>query len=258
MPTHRQSAAASSKYFLRQQIPPLALRQFAQAHLADADALEACHLETNLVAHPANLPFAAFDKNEPQLVRVDPFDLCRQERLLVEREAMPQKGQTLVIERARNAHEVFFFNLRAFAGKLSRQPAVLREDDQSLGIDIEPSGRGQPANMFAAKFRPIELVSPIFRRDQFERGLVTLFGLPGDIPDRLIEQYRDERLLLVLRGFSKRDRLVRQNFGAQRVDLLPVDENEPAADVLISLAARADPALRHEFRQSYRRVVTHR
>ena len=58
------------------QIAPLPLRQVAQAHLADAHALERSYFQPHSFAHAADLALFAFNQHKAQLLGVLPIDLC--------------------------------------------------------------------------------------------------------------------------------------------------------------------------------------
>src|SRR5262249_7868957 len=70
----------------RQTVSPLAFRKFSEAHFADPHALQPRDLQPDLIAHPANLALAPLQKDETQLVRIDPFHASGEQGLLVQRE----------------------------------------------------------------------------------------------------------------------------------------------------------------------------
>src|SRR5437763_14689829 len=67
--------------FARREKAPLACRQIAQDHLANAHALQSEYLQADRFAHAAYLALFSFAQHEAQLIFVLPRDLRRLQRL---------------------------------------------------------------------------------------------------------------------------------------------------------------------------------
>src|SRR5215475_5131958 len=167
---------SSINALIRFQKSPLPLRQITQLDFAYSHPLQPDDLQSHQVAHPANLPLPPFSQHKPQLIAVDPFDMRRFERPAVERQPVPQQSQSVIGQRAENAHDVFFFDAALFPDDLFRQAAVLREKQQPLRINVEPPSDGQTFQML----RPqtfIPFAELIRLCDELDRGSVAGLGL---------------------------------------------------------------------------------
>src|SRR6266542_3570422 len=200
--------ASSINALIRFQKSPLPLRQITQLDFAYSHPLQPDDLQSHQVAHPANLPLAPFSQHKPQLIAVDPFDMRRFERPAVERQA------------------------------------VLREKQQPLRIDIKPPGDGQAFQVFGHQ-TVIPLAELIRYGEEFDRGSITGLGLSGDVPDRLVQQYRNKFLLFFNGSGSERDFCVWRDLGPESIDYNAVNRNQALLDEGVRFAARTDAALGH-------------
>src|SRR5690606_41834504 len=130
----------SAEALILPQETPLPQRQVAELDLADAHALEAHHVQPNLFAHAADLALAALAQHEAQLVVVDPFDLGRPQRAVVQPQAVVEQVQTVLGQRAFDADEVFLVELRIRPDELAGNAAVLGQHQQAGGADVQAAG----------------------------------------------------------------------------------------------------------------------
>src|SRR5215471_3005964 len=214
---------------IRFQKSPLPLRQIAQLDFAYSHPLQPDDLQSHQVAHPANLPLAPFSQHKPQLIAVDPFDMRRFERPAVERQPVPQQSQSVIGQRAPNAHDVFFFDPALFPDDLFRHAPVLREKQQPLRIDIEPPGDGQSFQVFGHQTF-IPLAELIRYGEEFDRGSITGLGLSGDVSDRLVQNNCNKFLLFFNGPGGERDFGVWRNFGTESINYNAVNRNQALLD----------------------------
>lgn len=120
------------------------------------------------------------------------------------------------------------FRRRSLPDDLFRQPPVLREEQQPLRINVEPSGDRQAFQMLrpqaGARFAKV-----IRSDDEFNRRCVAGFRLSGDIPDRLVQNYRNEPALLFDSLRSKSDFDIRRDFGSSRLITAPSARTRPCS-----------------------------
>ncbi len=159
---------------------------------------------------------------------------------------MIEQGQTPRIEPPLDPHQIFFFNRRIVADQLPGDAAILGQHQQTGGVDVQPAGRCQ-----ASQMRRLEAQACTgrlgLRRNQGHGGLVAVFGLTGNITDRLVQQDRDLPRLACPRLGRQRDHGIGRRARAQLRDPLAIDEHQPALDVGIGFASRAEAAFRHQF-----------
>lgn len=72
------------------QVAPLPRRKAAKPDFADANPFQSHDFQADCLAHPANLPFAAFMKDDAELVFILPADAGRQKRFAVQLESVLQ------------------------------------------------------------------------------------------------------------------------------------------------------------------------
>ena len=165
----------------------MADRQVAQTHAAYANAFQSGYLETDQLAHPSDLTLLALAQNETQLVSILPRDLRALERNAVELEPVVEKLKAFGGELALDAHEIFFFDLAPFADELSRDTPVLREHEQSSGIDVESACRRQSSQVGWVKPALARVGGVVIvGRDERYSGAMTRLRLGRDIPDRFV------------------------------------------------------------------------
>ena len=224
----------------------MAQRQIAKADLADAHPLEARHAQADLFAHATNLSLATFLENEAQLFRIGPGHLRRPQGLAVEFQPVIEQGQAARIQHAIDAHQIFLFDLRVVTDQLARDPAVLRQYQQTRRIDVEAPGRCQALEV--AGLEALAVRGKLgFRRDEGDRGLVTILGLPGNISDRLVQQDRHLSGLRRARFRCQGDDRIRQRPRAELGDALSIDEHQAALDKSVRLATRTQAAFGQQF-----------
>src|SRR5262245_7174287 len=221
--------ASSINALIRFQKSPLPLRQIAQLDFAYSHSFQPDDLQSHQVAHPANLPLAPFSQHKPQLIAVDPFDMRRFERPAVELKPAPKQSQSVMGQRAANAHDVFFFDVALFADDLFRQAPVLREKQQPLRINIEPPGDGQAFQVFGHQTF-IPLAELIRYGEESDRGSITRLGLSRDVPDRLVQNNCNKFLLFFDGSGSECDFGVWRNFGPESINYNAVNRNQALLD----------------------------
>jgi hypothetical protein len=80
-----------------------------------------------------------------------PAHLGRLQRLAVEFQAVVEQGDRVLAHRAigqrLHTDQVFLFHPRVLADQVARDAAILREHQQAGGIDVQPPGRCQAAQV---------------------------------------------------------------------------------------------------------------
>ncbi len=225
---------------------PFSQGQVAQYHATDAHPLQAGDPQPYQFAHAPDLPFASFAEDKAQLFRIRPGDPGRTQLFAVEFKTVIEQGKAPLVERALDTHQVFLLHLRIVADQLARDAAVLGEDQQSGGIDVQPTRRCQALQVRSLKtLRIAGHLGP--RRNQAHCRLVAVFGLRRNVTDRLVQQDRRLPRLCRTRLRGQGDHRIGRGPCAQLRHSLAIDEHQAALDKGIGLASRAEPAFRQEF-----------
>ncbi len=224
----------------------MAQRQIAKADLADAHPLEAGHAQTDLFAHAPNLSLATFLENEAQLLGIGPGHIRRPQLFAVEFQPVIEQGQAASIQHAVNAHQIFLFDLGVITDQLARDPAVLRQHQQTRRINVEAPGRRQALEVAGLEALTVRGCLGL-GRDQRHGRLVSILGLPGNKPDRLVQQDRRLPGLGGARFRCQSDDRIRRGPRTELRHALSIDEDQAALDIGIRLAARAQTTLGQQF-----------
>ena len=125
--------------------------QIAEQQRSDAHPLEALHRAAERCQHAAHLALAPLDQHhahQAAAVRTLAHDTgahcpCRP---VFEHDATAQALQQWLVELLRTGHHhvVLLFDPEPRVGKAKRQLAVVGQQNQALGVDIEPADRVQP------------------------------------------------------------------------------------------------------------------
>src|SRR5690606_33532946 len=126
-----------------------------------------------------------------------------------EHQAMVEQGQAARAQLALDAHEVFLVDLGFFADQRARNASVLRQDEETLRIDIQPAGGRQAAQVRGAELHAGVVTAVLrLRRNEADGRAVALLGLPRYVAYRLVQDDGDTRGLPRLGGTGKRDFLI--------------------------------------------------
>src|SRR5665213_2746770 len=247
----RDRSRPRSEFFVTTKITPLAHRQWAQRNAAAAHALEPGDCEADQLAHAPDLALAPLAQHEAQLVVVLPRYARGPQLDAVEFESMLQQLHCLVWQRALDAHQVFLLDCRVAADQVLGDAAVLREHDESGGIDVEAPRRCESAQVAGLEPGRRRVVGPaVLGFDQRHRRRVTILGLAGDVADRLVQQDGHELALVVRRRPIDVDARVRRHAHAERGDDVAIDLHPSVLDPIVGFASRAKPELAHAFRKT--------
>ena len=230
--------------------------QVTEAYASDTHPLQAGDAQTDQFAHAPDLTLATFGQDKAQLLGIGPGHLGRAQLLAIELEAMIEQRQAARVKRTLDANQVFLFHHRIIADQLACDAAILGQDQQSGGIDVEPAGRCQTFQM--GKLKALRVPGHLgFRRDQADGRLVTVFGLTGNITHRLVHQ--QGRLPGLRRARFRREGNQRRGRrpGTELGDALAIDKHQPALDIRIGLAPRAQAALGKKFGNPDTRRIIH-
>ena len=92
-----------------------------------------------------------------------------------------------------DAHEVLLFGTGLVAHQQLGDAPVLGEDQQAGGVDIEPAGRGQVAQMAGVEVDARGVARPAVRRlDEHHGRLVAVLGLAAHQAHGLVQQHRHQ------------------------------------------------------------------
>jgi len=135
-------------------------------------------------------------QNKFQLIFVHPTNLSRLELFVVETKSVVEEFESIVGKPTGNAHEVLFIDRRIFADDFAGDSSVLRQNQQSGGVDIEPPGGFEALQLCGVEFtgRFIAL-PPTGYGDQLGSELMAIFRQVRYITDGLIEENGNLRLL---------------------------------------------------------------
>ncbi|MNS90277.1 hypothetical protein D3C72_1243270 [compost metagenome] len=163
-------------------------------------------------------------------------------------------GRGLVQAVVGHAHEVFLVHRRVFADELARDAAVLCHHEQAGGVDVQPPARRQAAQLLRAEEEARVVFRPaVLRREQRDRRLVPVLGLPAHVADGLVDEDRDLVRLLPLGGLVDLDAVVGRDLHAH-LGGLAVDAHPALRDPVVRLAARAQAEFGHAFVEAHGRV----
>ena len=241
-----------------------------------------------MFTHAANLALFAFGQHKAQLLRVLPVDFGGLEGFAVQAQAVAQAlkqrfgedglhvgadpikvandgelvglaaiggrcgggGSGVLVAGVGHAHQVFLFHLGVFADQLTRHAAVLRQHQQTGGIDVQASGGGQAAQMRRGEAQFGRVAAPVAARvDQGDGGFVPVFGLAAHIAHGLVQKNSHLPVLLLFGGFVDGD-AVRQRDLLAHAGGQAVDHHPALLDPGVGFAPRAHAQLGHAFVQA--------
>ena len=159
-------------------------------------------------------------------------------------------GGASVWRGVRNAHQIFFIDSAVFTNELPSYAAILCEHEQARGVDIEPPGRSQAAQLAGQKAHSLGVATPVaVVAYQGGGALVAVFGLATDVANGLVQQDGDLLLLLPVGGSVDVD-AVRLSYALACAGGQLIDENPAAGYPLVGFAPRAKPQVGHAFVQA--------
>ena len=219
----RASAAASrrrARAWLLGQRPPRAGRQAAVLQRADARPHEPGHRVADGLAHPPHLAVAALVDRDPQHAGARLGDLRRRRHAVVELDAVAQPADRPGADRtAADGGQVLLVDAVAGVGDAVGQLAVVGQQQQALGVGVEPADREHPR----------------LGRHELDDGRAAV-GVLGrrDDAGRLVEQVVDEAGLGADRRPVDLDEVdVGIDAPAEHGDLA-VDRDPPGGDQLLA------------------------
>jgi hypothetical protein len=204
---------------------PVAAGQVTEAKMADAGAEETLHFIADLVKHAADLAVQALSENDAEASRPDLLEMGEPGALAIEENAVEEFLAALRIPAAIERNLVFLFYLVARMGKMLGEIAVAREEQETLGLGIEPADVEEPP-----KFCRQQIVDRIGRFRVAPGGNETsrLVQDDGEFPDWPNE------LVIDL------DVVARFNLGAEICAELAVYGDAAAGKQLVTKPARAE------------------
>lgn len=208
----------------------MAFRQFAELERTVGDADQPRHFEPKRaedVLHLAVLAFAQAD-DQPSIAALCAFQRCLDGTVedAVDGDAVPEVGQGLLLDLAMDADAITPQPAGGRQFQHARQPAIIGEQQQAFGVDVQPSDRHQPRQ---------------FGRQHVEHRLAA-FGVAvgGHQAGRLVEQEQacpfDRRDL----GVVEMDDVGWQDVEGWRWKHLAIDLDAASGDQLLGVTTRGD------------------
>ena len=137
----------------------------------------------------------------------------------------------------RHAHQIFFVYGAVLADELARNAPVLREHEQTSGVDIEPPSGSQAAQLAGQKAHSLGVATPVAGVVyQGGSALVAVFGLATDVAHGLVQQDGDLLLLLPVGGSVDVD-AVRISHALACAGRQLIDEDPAAGNPLVGFAS---------------------
>ena len=209
---------------------------------AVANPDQPAHRQPDGVEELAHLAIATLGDDDA-IPLVEPFAAAVDDRLeggalAVDLDPFEQLGARVVVEMAHDAHRVLALDAEARVHQLVGETARGREEQQALGVDVEPSDR-LPLALLQAR-QAAKDGRPVLRvvvADDLAGRLVV-----RDDPRRRRHDAQAHRLAVHLDAVAERNALA-------RVRRLAVDGDAALLDRLFHVAARADSRLRQHLVQ---------
>ena len=114
-------------------------RQVAQAQVTHANANEPFHFVSQLIKHATDLPVNSLKQDNSQARHPDRLHFLHSRALSVEHHPGQQFRRERRIPRSIERYFVFFFDFVARVRQALRQIAVVRENEESFGLRVEPA-----------------------------------------------------------------------------------------------------------------------
>ncbi len=118
--------------------------QIAETHGTDARAHKTFRVVTNFEKHAANLAINALSQDDAQSRRSDGMQSCDLRSLAVEKDAAQQFRRVRRVPWSIQSHFVFFLDLVARMGEVLCEIAVVRENEKSFALRIQPADVKEP------------------------------------------------------------------------------------------------------------------
>lgn len=203
----------------------MSARQIAQPQVTDAGPHQFVHFVTQLVKHPANLPIDSLlkdDAHDRRLERIDPFELG--EFAIEHYPAKEFRGERWV-PRSIQRDLIFLFDFVARVSEALREITVVRQDEQSFALCIEPT--------HVEKARTV-------RREEIEDRIARVWVTSsGDEAGRFMQD--DVQVALRAHHFTPDfDVIARSRLCAEISANAAVDGNPTSGDQLIAVPAGTD------------------
>lgn len=164
---------------------------------------------------------------------------------------MAQSLQALIGQFALDSHQVLLFDFRSLPDQALGHSPILRQHQQSGGIDVQPTCRSQPSKVSRFKAnRSVILIPAILWLDQNNGRGMAILGLTGDISDWLVQQDGYLLALVLKRRWVDVDPGLGRNPDAERIDDLSIDPHPAVDDPFVRLATRAQAKLTHTLGQA--------
>lgn len=137
----------------------MAARQITQVQPSDANADKPFHFIPYVVKHPTNLSVDALPQNDSQPDRLDGMDPVQPRALTVEHDPLEEFRRQRWIPGTIESDLVFLLDFVTGMGQALREVAVVGQEEEALGLGIEPADVKEPWQM---------------RREQIEDGVPSL------------------------------------------------------------------------------------
>ena len=141
---HRPRIVPSARTSTMRELSPRSGLQPAVRDRADAHAHQPAHRMADRVAHPAHLAVASFVDRDAQQVRRRQRDLRRRGDAVLERDALAEHAHRRGRGSSRDLGQVLLLDPERRMGEPMREVAVVREEQQPLGVGVEPTDREHP------------------------------------------------------------------------------------------------------------------
>jgi hypothetical protein len=213
------------------------------ANRPDRDPSQAIDRMADRFAHVPDLPVAALVNRDPQRrVLIVPsawqqFDLRRFGAPPLDHDAARQALHVVRVGDAQHARFIDAIDAMARMGEVCRQIAVVGENQQAFGVEVEPADR-------------IDVFADADQLD--DRGPLLRIRASRDVAPRFVQQHVPVPLGQPDAPAVDADIVVRGvGLGAQLANGLPVDGHTPLEHELLGGAARRDSGSRQDLLQSF-------
>src|SRR6185437_9417401 len=218
----------------------LAFLEFAELERAVGDADQAVHLEAEMRHDIANLAVLAFAdrKHQPDIAALIALQrgVDRSVFDAVDLDAVLELVELSLCDLAMRTHAITPQPAGLWQFQFAREPAVIGQQQQTLGVEIEPADRDQPRQTFG------QIV---------EHGRPSLgIGVRRHQPLGLVIEEQPRALARRQRLSIDSDHVIHGDVERRRIDEAAVDGDAPLRDDLLGVAARGEPCACQHFRDT--------
>lgn len=200
-------------------------RQVTQTQMTDANPYELFHLVPQLVKHASDLPVDSLAQDNAYVGHPDRLHFLHSGALSVEHHPGHQFRRERRIPRSIECHFVFFFDFVARVRQALRQIAVVREDEKSFCLRVEPANIEQAREL---------------RRQEIENRVARIgIGARGNEAGRFVQD--DVELALAVHQLAPDfDVIALGRLRAEVCANTTVDRDAPVGNQLVAMPPRTD------------------